>query len=377
VVICGIFIREFNTMLPRPRTTDRHTLAQTYVKMLAISAAILVLSTTASGLTLTSNCTPFPVTFTGGSGGPTAISCPPFTIGGGAILNSVTLNYSADYQFGGAGPNTVMTTFIPAGPPGVTWAAASTTTTQTGGTSSGSIVTASAVATSGVSAANFATAFNVNVSAALTQGTVATSSGAVSVTYDYTSAPPPPPTTTCDASVPIFATGAPLDAFQVNYAANLNVGDSVINITNAGSSITDGVGGDGNLCVHVYTFSPDEQEISCCSCLVTPNALVSLSAQNDLISNVLTPSTPTSIVVKLVATGGGGNLAPGMRAWGTTLHAAPSAGFATTETPFSNSALSVAEFNRITALCGFIQANGSGFGICRGCRLGGLGAIGR
>lgn len=367
-------------MLPKPRNTNRQIFAQTlpYMKMLVISASILVLSATASGITLGPvNCLPFPVTFTNGAGGPTAISCPPFTVGGGAILNSVTLNYSADYQFGGAGPNTVTTTFVPVGPAGVTWAAPSTTTTQTGGTSSGSIVTASAVAATGISATNFAAAFNVNVSAALSQGTVATSSGAVSVTYDYTSAPQPP-TTTCDASVPIFATGAPLDAFQVNYAANLNIGDSVINITNAGSSITtNGPSGNGNLCVHVYTFSPDEQEISCCSCLVTPNALVSLSAQNDLINNVLTPSTPTSIVVKLVATGGGGNLAPGMLAWGTTLHGAPSAGFATTETPFSKSALSAAEFNRITALCGFIQANGSGFGICRGCRLGGLGAVGR
>jgi hypothetical protein len=370
-------------MLPKPRNANHRIFAQSlpYMKMLVISASILVLSATASGITVGPvNCTPFPVTFVGGAGGPTAISCPPFTIGGGAILNSVTLNYSADYQFGGAGPNTVMTTFTPAGPPGVTWAAPSTTTTQTGGTSSGSIATASAVAASGVSAANFAAAFNVNVSAALTQGTVATSSGAVSVTYVYTAAPPPPPPTTmCDASTPIFTTGAPLDAFQLHYAANLNGGDSVINITNAGSSIApaDGTPGDGNLCVHVYTFSPDEQEISCCSCLVTPNALVSLSAQNDLINNVLTPSTPTSIVVKLVATAGRGTLAPGMLAWGTTLHAAPGAGLASTETPFSKAALSAAELNRITALCGFIQANGSGFGICRGCRLGGLGAVGR
>src|SRR6266849_5905842 len=219
-------------MLPQPRNANHRMFAQSlpYMKMLVISASILFLSTTASGITVGPvNCTPFPVTFAGGAGGPTAITCPPFTIGGGAILNSATLNYSADYQFGGAGPNTVMTTFAPAGPPGVTWAAPSTITTQTGGTSSGSIATASAVAASGVSAANFAAAFNVNVSAALTQGTVATSSGAVSVTYVYTAAPPPPPPTTmCDASTPIFATGAPLDAFQVRYAANLNGGDSVI-----------------------------------------------------------------------------------------------------------------------------------------------------
>ena len=167
------------------------------------------------------------------------------------------------------------------------------------------------------------------------------------------------------------------DAFQVRYASNLNIGDSVINITNAGTS-------GGNICVNVFAFSPDEQLISCCSCTVTPNALVSLSANSDLVSNTLTPAHPTSIVVKLIASTGGAcnasaitTLAPGMRAWGTTLHAAPTtpASFAVTETAFSAAGLSAAELARVTSFCGFIQANGSGFGICKSCRLGGLGAV--
>jgi hypothetical protein len=185
--------------------------------------------------------------------------------------------------------------------------------------------------------------------------------------------------------------GAPADAFQVRYAANLNVGDSVINITNAGTQNTAG-GALTNICVNVYAFSPDEQLISCCSCSVTPNALVSLSARSDLISNTLTPAVPNSIVVKLVATSGtscnasnapAANLAAGMRAWGTTLHATPTAGeaeagtYAVTETAFDKAGLSAAELARITSFCGFIQANGSGYGICRSCRLGGQGAVRR
>ena len=86
--------------------------------------------------------------------------------------------------------------------------------------------------------------------------------------------------------------------FQVKYAANLASGDSVFNLTNTGAT-------GGNICVNVYAFSPDEQEISCCSCVITPNGLVSLSAKNDLISNTLTPAVPGSIVVKLLATTGG------------------------------------------------------------------------
>jgi len=176
--------------------------------------------------------------------------------------------------------------------------------------------------------------------------------------------------------------------FQVRYASNLALGDSVINITNTGAT-------GGNICVSVYTFSPDEQEVSCCSCSVTPNALVSLSVNRDLISNTLTPAHPTSVVVKLLATSGGScnaatagsgssALAPGMAAWGTTLHAdLVASGVADltavpvslTETAFTPATLSPAEEARITSLCGFIQANGSGFGICRSCRLGGLGTV--
>ena len=162
----------------------------------------------------------------------------------------------------------------------------------------------------------------------------------------------------------------------------MNIGDSVINIANAGTLTAQTT--PTNICANVYTFSPDEQLISCCSCLVTPNALVSLSANSDLVSNTLTPAHPTSIVVKILAMFPTptcdptfeGLLAPGLRAWGTTLHAAPTTPvtYQVTETPFSQASLSFAELNRITSLCGFIQANGSGFGICRSCRLGGLGA---
>jgi hypothetical protein len=156
---------------------------------------------------------------------------------------------------------------------------------------------------------------------------------------------------------------------------------TVINISNSGATVANGVS--QSLCANVYTFSPDEQLISCCSCNVTPNALVSLSANSDLVSNTLTPAHPTSIVVKIVASTGACNasavaaVAHGLLAWGTTLHAAPTTpvSYHVTETAFSQAVLSAAELAHITSFCGFIQANGSWFGICRSCRLGGLGAV--
>jgi hypothetical protein len=164
--------------------------------------------------------------------------------------------------------------------------------------------------------------------------------------------------------------------FQVRYASNLNFGDAVVNIMNTGAN------NGANICANVYTFSPDEQLISCCSCVVTPNALVSLSARNDLISNTLTPAVPTSIVIKVLASAQSGSCnaatpgaqVNGLAAWGTTLHVIAPVGNAVTETRFTPANLSASELARITSFCGFIQANGSGFGICSSCRLGGLGA---
>ena len=85
-----------------------------------------------------------------------------------------------------------------------------------------------------------------------------------------------------------FAVGRALDpatdgAYQVKYAANLDLQDAVVNMTNTGANNAN------DICVNAYTFAYDEQLISCCTCQVTRNALWSLSANRDLIANTLTP----------------------------------------------------------------------------------------
>ena len=190
----------------------------------------------------------------------------------------------------------------------------------------------------------------------------------------------------------------------------------MINITNDGSSASGTTGGaflgngNGDLCIGVYTFDMNEELQSCCTCLVTPNGLVSLSVEALNATN-LTGALQTSLVIKLLAwsttagasttappgtpappvtsscnaaspgataTGGSAMLATGMHAWGTTIHALPVGQrntFTVTETDFSAANLSSAEFNHITQFCEFNQINGSGrSGQCKGCAAGGMGA---
>lgn len=132
----------------------------------------------------------------------------------------------------------------------------------------------------------------------------------------------------------VLGLGAPLAAqinswpvttdapYQVRYASNLTSGDAIVNMTNTGANgnslFGPGFGSpEGNICVNVYAFSPDEQLISCCSCLVTPNGLVHVTANNDLISNTLTGLRPDSIVIKLVTTSTGSEYVPGTQGSGS------------------------------------------------------------
>ena len=186
-----------------------------------------------------------------------------------------------------------------------------------------------------------------------------------------------------DTPVPAPAGVTDVTFYQVAYSSNLLIGDSYVNLTNTG--VVNGFDPAGRICVNVYTFDPSEELISCCACPVTPDGLKSLSAKQDLVSNTLTPGVPGSIVVKLLATApvGGAcnpssplatNLVGGMRAWETSLHQNTVSGnYEITENAFATSVLSVSELTKLTTYCGFIQANGSGFGICKSCRLGGLG----
>jgi len=201
-------------------------------------------------------------------------------------------------------------------------------------------------------------------------------------------------------------TTRPVKDFLIRYFSNLNAGDSSIDITNNGASANgtiqqappnSQVNINGSICVNVYAFAADEQEVSCCSCLVTPNGLYSLSAKSSLLNSILTASMPNELVVKLHSTVPASSTDPatglttqtcnpgipavgasGALAFGTTLHGFPAATgptFQVTETPFLQGTLSPTELERDVQECQFIQILGSGqFGLCKGCQNAGLGA---
>ena len=136
-----------------------------------------------------------------------------------------------------------------------------------------------------------------------------------------------------------------LDApYQIRYAAHLDKGESWIDIINDGangaSAFGPGVGGAvGNICVNVYAIDPQEELDSCCSCLITPNQVVNLGVNRDILINPAVLAVPTSVTLKLVGTlpgtgsvpancansaallGGGATIVGGYAAFGTTLHA--------------------------------------------------------
>jgi hypothetical protein len=177
----------------------------------------------------------------------------------------------------------------------------------------------------------------------------------------------------CTLALALFAgyasasvTTPPADTLKVNYFSNANTAgapDGTVRITNPGTS-------GGNLCAAIYVFDQDQELSECCSCLITPNGLQTLSINSNLTNNPLTGVTLATGSISIVSTKTVGGTCPlpttlsptaGLRSWGTHIQ---NSNFAVTETEFIDSTFSAAEQGVLQNDCYAVQLIGSGKGVC-------------
>lgn len=142
--------------------------------------------------------------------------------------------------------------------------------------------------------------------------------------------------------------------YQIRFANNLKKKDTIL-LSNSGASSTVPSPQNGRLCMNVYAFGSSGPMLDCCSCPVAANSLVALNLVKDVLGD--RKAFPKSLVIKLMATTGGGNaancnaataasganvLATGMLAWKG-------------ESPFTPATLSAAELSSLVTQCGFLH----------------------
>jgi hypothetical protein len=170
----------------------------------------------------------------------------------------------------------------------------------------------------------------------------------------------------CAGSAWAATTAPPADTLKVDYFANANTAgapDGTVRIDNPGTAA-------GNVCASVFVFDPYQELSECCSCLVTPDGLRTLSVNTDLTSNPLTGVALNTGVIKIVSTipvAGACplptvvNSEPAIRAWVTHIQ---NSTYAVTETNASDATLSTGEVTRLQRECTSVSIVGSGKGVC-------------
>src|ERR1019366_4156385 len=139
-------------------------------------------------------------------------------------------------------------------------------------------------------------------------------------------------------------------------ANTANAPDATVRIINDGSTGYD-------LYAAIYVFDDSEELQECCSCVVTPDGLLSESVNNNLTANPLTGIKPTRGVIDLISSSTPGAAGPpptpstvvptpGLHGWATHIQKLAS-GFAVTETQFAVSNLAASELVLLQELCYF------------------------
>ncbi|MGA8868577.1 MAG: hypothetical protein WB510_16495 [Candidatus Sulfotelmatobacter sp.] len=172
----------------------------------------------------------------------------------------------------------------------------------------------------------------------------------------------------CLLTVGLLATAAwasttppPADTLKIDYFANANTAgapDGTFRVTNPGTS-------GGNLYAAIYVFDPNQELTECCTCLLTPDGLRTLSVNADLTSNPLTGVALTTGLIKVVSSTGPSAAklypTPAIRSWTTHIQ---NSNFSETETASQDATFSASEEGRLQSECNAILLDGSGHGIC-------------
>jgi len=161
-------------------------------------------------------------------------------------------------------------------------------------------------------------------------------------------------------------TAPPADTLKVDYFANANTAgapDGTVRMSNPGTS-------GGNLCAAIFVVDPSQELSECCSCLLSPDGLRTLSVNTDLTSNPLTGVTLNTGTIKIVSVASKGGTCPlptnftptaAVRAWATHIQ---NSNFSITETASQDATLSSNEVANLKRECTAVQIAGSGKGIC-------------
>jgi hypothetical protein len=133
-------------------------------------------------------------------------------------------------------------------------------------------------------------------------------------------------------------------------ANTANAPDATVRIVHDGAFGAD-------LFAQIYVFDDSEELTECCSCLITPDGLLSESVNKNLTANPLTGIKPTRGVIKVISSAIGdsgttGVPINGLHAFATHVQKLAS-GFAVTEAPFADSNLALSEENLLYQLCYF------------------------
>jgi hypothetical protein len=156
------------------------------------------------------------------------------------------------------------------------------------------------------------------------------------------------------------------DTYQVGSASNLSLAGASVAIANSGTQ-------GGGICVNVYVYNPDQEQIACCSYLLPPSTTDSISVEANLIGNITTGLPPTSVSINLVASTAVGNACTNSAATVTSASLATGLvasilplGVGVTVVPFQDTTLTTSILESLTNRCLNILGNDSGHGICGG-----------